>query len=270
MRPVPQSVISDPVAARSVCPPPILTGTTELLEMPRLQPQPIAIRNLHPTQMTVGFREVAERRRRWQLASGTVEAAARDLTVPVVLGPCARSYVLDRHHELCALAAEGVADVQVAVVDDMRRFGWVGFWRTLDQRGWCRPQDAEGQRQNYSYIPTTIDGLTDDPFRSLARALRRADGYAKQKAPFSDFLWADFLRQRISRTLINGDFEMALQEALALARNGGPATLQGTKIDLRPKTLGMPTKFSASGFLDTVSTAAARDHASAEHVGTMT
>ena len=220
--------------------------------------------------MTVGFREVAERRRRWQLASGTVEAAARDLTVPVVLGPCSRSYVLDRHHELCALAAEGVADVQVAVVDDMRRFEWVGFWRTLDQRGWCRPQDAEGQRQDYSYIPTTIDGLTDDPFRSLARALRRADGYAKQKAPFSDFLWADFLRQRISRTLVNDHFEIALREALALARNGGPATnrsLQGTKIDQRAKTQEMPTKSSA---FDPVTAAAARGRTSADHGGTVT
>ena len=270
MRPKSQSTATDPAAARSVCPPARLTGMIESVEMPLPQPQPIAIRDLRPTQMTVGFREVAERRRRWRAAAATVEAAARRLIVPVVLGPCARSYVLDRHHELCALAAEGVADVQVAVVDDMRRFEWVGFWRTLDRRGWCRPQDAEGQRQDYSYIPTTIGGLTDDPFRSLARAVRRAGGYAKEKAPFSDFLWADFLRQRISRTLVNDDFELALRGALTLARNGGPATnraVQGTKIDLRPKTPGMPTK---SSVFDAVSAAAARERTSADHVGTVT
>ena len=143
--------------------------------------QPIAIRDLRPTQMTVGYREVADRRERRRAAGATGEDAFRSLIVPVVLGPGNRSYILDRHHELCVLAAEGVPDVQVAVVEDLRGLEWVGFWRTLDRRGWCRPRDAEGQRQDYSYIPTSIDGLGDDPFCSLARAapcrrLRQAKG----------------------------------------------------------------------------------------------
>lgn len=268
-----QSANSDGVALRSNGTSAKLADAFELTEQPLRNTASIAVRDLHPTQLTVGYREVAERRRRWRVGSTTVESAARSLIVPVVLGPCARSYILDRHHELCALAAEGVADVQVAVIDDLRGSEWVGFWRTLDRRGWCRPRDAEGQRQDYSYIPTTIDGLVDDPFRSLARALRRAGGYTKQSAAFSDFVWADFLRGQVARTLIEDDFEAALRVALALARNGGPTpnpVLQKAKTELQPKAPSLLTKSSALGQLDAVKTDATRKNTSAGSARTVT
>ena len=270
---MPQRASSEALAFRSTYPPPRHADAVEPFETVRRDTHPIAIRELHPARMTVGYREVAERRRLRRAAAAAGDGASPNLIVPVVFGPGGRSYILDRHHELCVRAAEGVADVQVAVVDDLRRLEWVGFWRTLDRRGWCRPQDAEGQRQDYSYIPITIEGLADDPFRSLARALRRAGGYVRKKAPFSDFLWVDFLRGCVPCTLVNDDFEAALREALELVRNGGPVAsvgLQSPKIELRPKTPGLPTNSSAIGLLDAVSSEAARQGTSAENGGAAT
>ena len=183
----------------------------------------VAIRDLRPTQMTVGYREVAEKRRRWRAAHATGEERAfRHRIVPVVLGPSAHPYVLDRHHWLCALAAEGVAEVPVVVVDDLGAFDRAAFWRTLNWRGWCRPCDAEGRRRDHGDIPSLIAERQDDPFRSLASSLRRAGGYAKVHGPFSEFLWADFLRHRIPRKLVVDDFEAALRAALELSRIVGP------------------------------------------------
>jgi hypothetical protein len=54
--------------------------------------------------------------------------------------------------------------------------------------------------------------------RSLASELRRAGGFAKQTMPFSEFLWADFLRRQIDRGLIERNFAMAAEKALKLAR----------------------------------------------------
>ncbi len=113
-----QSVSSDVIALYSTGPSTNLADAMQPFEMPRGKTQPIAIRELQLTQLTVGYREVAERRRRWRVGSTTVDSTARSLIVSVVLGPCARSYILDRYHQLCALAAEGVADVQVSVVED--------------------------------------------------------------------------------------------------------------------------------------------------------
>jgi len=61
--------------------------------------------------------------------------------------------------------------------------------------------------------------LVDDPFRSLAGELRRAGGYAKDTTPFSEFLWADFMRRRMKRKSVEGDFGHALEKALELAKS---------------------------------------------------
>ena len=59
----------------------------------------------------------------------------------------------------------------------------------------------------------------DDPFRSLAGAVRRAGGFAKESTPFVEFLWADFLRRRIKRKDVDKDFARALAAAVKLARS---------------------------------------------------
>jgi hypothetical protein len=72
-----------------------------------------------------------------------------------------------------------------------------------------------------------VTGLVDDPFSSLAGELRRAGGYAKDTAPFSEFLWADLLRRRMKRKLVERDFERALEKALQLAKSKDANYLPG-------------------------------------------
>jgi hypothetical protein len=97
----------------------------------------------------------------------------------------------------------------------------------LDNRGWMHPFDAQGRRQDYGKIPKSLDGLVDDPYRSLAGELRRVGGFAKDTTPFSEFLWADFLRRRIARKAIKEDFAQALECALALAKSRDADYLPG-------------------------------------------
>ncbi len=70
-------------------------------------------------------------------------------------------------------------------------------------------------------------GLVDDPFRSLAGELRRLGGFAKDTTPFSEFLWADFLRRRMKRKAVEADFNGALENALKLAKSGDADYLPG-------------------------------------------
>jgi hypothetical protein len=63
-----------------------------------------------------------------------------------------------------------------------------------------------------------VADLKDDPFRSLAGELRRAGGFAKDTTPFSEFLWADFLRRRLSRKMVEDNFAKAIEKGLALSR----------------------------------------------------
>jgi hypothetical protein len=69
--------------------------------------------------------------------------------------------------------------------------------------------------------------LVDDPFRSLAGELRRAGGFAKDTTPFSEFLWADFLRRRMKRKNVEADFDRAIERALQLAKSTDADYLPG-------------------------------------------
>jgi hypothetical protein len=117
--------------------------------------------------------------------------------------------------------------VLVTVVTDLRKLDKEAFWTVLDHHGWVHPYDVTGRRREYSAIPKTVADLKDDPFRSLAGELRRLGGFAKDTTPFSEFLWADFLRRRMKRASIEKSIEAATKEALVLAKSHDAAYLPG-------------------------------------------
>lgn len=59
---------------------------------------------------------------------------------------------------------------------------------------WAHPYNDKGERCGFSAIPKQLERLKDDPNRSLAAEVRKAGGYAKEAAPYTEFLWADFFR----------------------------------------------------------------------------
>jgi hypothetical protein len=189
---------------------------------------PLRISELRPTQMTVGLREVAEKRREWRERSGGAEDRflGRHM-IPVVMGPRGRPYVIDHHHLVLALHDEGVQDILVDVVADLSSLKRAEFWVFLDNRHWCHPYDVDGDRRPFDDIPRSITDMRDDPYRSLAGALRRAGGYAKESTPFGEFIWADFLRRRVRRKTLDKDFERALTKALVLARASSASYMPG-------------------------------------------
>jgi hypothetical protein len=188
----------------------------------------VAIVDLRPTQITVGMREVLAKRKRWRETAG--KKGGKFLgkhMIPVVLGPKHRYYVVDHHHLARALHDEGVKDVAVTVISNLSGLDGDAFWTVMDNRNWMHPYDADGRRRHYDDIPKSVTGLIDDPFRSLSGELRRAGGFAKDTAPFSEFLWADFLRRRLKRKAVQRDFDHAIEQALALAKSAEANYLPG-------------------------------------------
>jgi hypothetical protein len=188
----------------------------------------IAIDDLRPTQITVGMREVEAMRKTWRAKEGdkAAEFLGRHM-IPVIVGPRDRYYITDHHHLARALHEEGVERVFVTVIANLRRLERASFWFVLDNHNWMHPFDEDGRRRRYQDIPTSVEDLVDDPFRSLAGELRRAGGFAKDTTPFSEFLWADYLRRRMKRKLVEKDFGAALKQALKLARSADADYLPG-------------------------------------------
>jgi hypothetical protein len=193
---------------------------------PKVHPVPIL--KLRPTQMTVGMREVKEKRKRFREQKGKKQSELLGKRmIPVVVGPDLRFYVVDHHHLARALHEEGIEDILVTVIGDLRMVERDAFWGVMDNKRWVYPYDAKGERRHFKDLPKTITELKDDPFRSLAGELRRAGGFAKDTTPFSEFLWADFLRRLLPRKTVEDNFAKAMEKALELAKSENAIYLPG-------------------------------------------
>jgi hypothetical protein len=189
---------------------------------------PIKIADLRPTQITVGMHEVKAKRKRWRETKKkkSQEFLGKHM-IPVILGPKERHYVIDHHHLARALHEEGVKDIAVTVIANLSTLDIDAFWVVMDNRSWMHPFDDKGRRRDYEDIPKSLADLIDDPFRSLAGELRRAGGFAKDTTPFSEFLWADFLRRRMKRKIVEDDFDHAVEKALEFAKSKDAGYLPG-------------------------------------------
>jgi hypothetical protein len=198
---------------------------TTTLRDPFVKPVPIS--QLRPTQLTVGMREVTAKRAHWREQGKKAAEFLGKHMIPVVLGPKDRHYIVDHHHLARALHEEGVENVLITVVANLGRLEPDSFWFVMENRNWMHAYDDKGQRRDYTDIPKSVSGLVDDPFRSLAGELRRAGGYAKDTTLFSEFLWADFLRRRIKRKMVEGNFSQAVEKALEFAKSHDANYLPG-------------------------------------------
>lgn len=186
------------------------------------------LKRLRPTQLTVGYAEVELKARQWaRLGKKKRKIEIERHVFPAVLGPGHDYFIVDHHHLGIALIEEGIEEVSVAVLDDLSWLEPAVFWRTMEYRSWAHPYDSRGNRRGYGDIPQRLTQLEDDPYRSLAGLVRGAGGFAKDQAPFVEFLWADFFRQHVAASTIKKDPRRATREGLRLARSKPARYLPG-------------------------------------------
>ena len=153
---------------------------------------------LRPTQLTVGYAEVAAKRAEWEgLGKRKRKTLLSRHWFPGVLGPKRRCYIVDHHHLGLALLEEGVASVPVMVLRDFSWLPLAEFWRAMEFYHWAHPYDADHRRRDHTAFPRSLAELQNDPYRSLAARVQDAGGYAKDAIPYAEFMWASFLRERL-------------------------------------------------------------------------
>lgn len=178
----------------------------------------VTLSELRPTQITVGFKEVAAKRRSWaKLDPEERTKAMAEEFFPAVRGPGKKYFVLDRHHAALALIQDKAECVQVGVVRDLSALSTGSFWVFLDHYSWMHCYDAKGTRRPLDAVPKRFEDMSNDPYRSLAGELRERGGYSKVDVPFLEFLWANHLRQEIPLPMLKDDWNKALSKALKLA-----------------------------------------------------
>jgi hypothetical protein len=181
----------------------------------------VKLDELRPTQVTIGYDEVAFKRRQW--VERTDEEKRRFIfehRFPAVRGPNSYYYVVDGHHLGRALLEEGVGAVRLSLIENMSHLDEIAFWRVMNRRRLIYPYDAQGRRRDFAEMPKALSELTDDPFRGLAARVRRTGEYEKDSTPFAEFHWAEYFRNYITMAALRTFPERALECAKKLVREG--------------------------------------------------
>lgn len=198
--------------------------------MPMPTIQKAEIHKLHPTQLTVGMIEVADKKKHLlALKPHEQEAFMEAHPIPAVVGPAGRLYITDHHHLGRAAFDAGVASGYFSVEDELDTLSEQQFWEEMEKNKWVHPLDANGIRHLYSFIPKHLEKLVDDVYRSLAGYVRIAGGYEKTPTAFAEFVWADFFRRSIAVEDLEAHFHGAVEKAMILAQSEEAASLPGYK-----------------------------------------
>ena len=132
--------------------------------------------------------------------------------VPVIVGPGQRKYLIDHHHLARALHEVGRQErVRDRSSSDLHKLDVETFWNMMDYHGWTHPFDAKGRRRGLRRSPGDDRGTCKTtPIARWPENCGSIGGYAKDSTPYSEFVWADFLRLRIKPKAVKQDFSAAL------------------------------------------------------------
>lgn len=206
-------------------------------------------RQLHPTQMALGWREVAFKQKMFDAKTAAeVTAYLKDKDVPVVIGPGGVPYMTDGHHTLRALIESKVPDKTAYghILANWSGLDSAVFWPRMQAKNYTYLKDAEGRGpQPPSALPASLLAMQLDAYRGLAWGVMKAGGFDEKKGVFfQEFLWADYFRGKIRwDDRDDAAFAQAVKDAGVIAQAPAAAPLPGYKpAALQPRVVTEPVK----------------------------
>lgn len=161
----------------------------------------VNIGEARPTQSTVGYEEVRRNLPEIRLAAGEGAEAfdrfLRDRPGFVIRGPSGQMYLTDGHHFARALQEFGLREMYIEVKKDWSDKTPGEFWDKMREKQKVYLKKF-GREITTAELPRRIVDLEDDAYRSLAWLLKQRGVYEKTDAPFQEFVYADYLRDKLT------------------------------------------------------------------------
>jgi hypothetical protein len=190
------------------------------------------VRTLRPLQGAIGIEEARDKAKRiatepkkeWQSLAGD--------PIKVIRGPGNSLYITDHHHGAYAWQLAG-HPIALCKIENIPQFSTEAeFWSGLVQDRLARLADENGKPITPAQLPSRLELLPDDPYRTLAWLLRKRHGFCRSEMPqkeFAEFIWADWLRGRpeLSAASVRSSAASVLPTALALARSASAQAMPG-------------------------------------------
>jgi hypothetical protein len=187
---------------------------------------------LRPTQFAVGM--ISVQSKETELASKAaprLRAYQQKHPEPVVKGPGNALFITDHHHLALAMAERGIGTTACQLQADYSGLDPGLFWAKMKEQNWVYLYDENGKGPfSPEDLPKTVAGLKDDPYRSLASAVRDRGAFSKVSVPYAEFEWANYFRSSgISEADIRGNFRKSVKAASAIAMKRDACSLPGYK-----------------------------------------
>jgi hypothetical protein len=178
----------------------------------------VQVLHLRPTQFAVGMREVENKVEKLRsLGHNERHEFLHAHPVPVVLAPDGDQYIIDHHHLVRAAWETGIEGIVTEIRADLAKLRPEQFWEHMKKEGWVYLHDQFGKGPHEpEFLPVDVRGLADDPFRSLAWAVREKKGFDKSPIPFCEFRWSEFFRKHFSAHPMKMGFHNAIDQAIKL------------------------------------------------------
>ncbi len=190
----------------------------------------VPIELLRPTQFCVGYWEIDRRAEKIVHKSPKkLSAYLEEHLAEIVIGPGGLPYLVDGHHIAVTLLKTHLSDtVDAKVRANWRDLDRAEFWEKMKQHGWLYLYDNQGHGPlDPEKLPTKVTQMTDDPYRSLAWAVRKRAGFERSPASYSEFQWANFFRKRVPLGKGEEGFQQAIETALRLSHSAEAKDLPG-------------------------------------------
>lgn len=203
---------------------------------------------LHPTQLSLGWREVVYKRQLLETkSSADLAAYLKDKDTPVVIGPGGVPYLTDGHHTLRALLESNLADKTAYghVLANWSDLAPEAFWARMAEKNYSYLKDAAGKMQPPAALPASLRELQLDPYRGLAWAVMKEGGFHEQKQVFfQEFRWADYFRDKVRWDDADDEaFDDAIKVAMVAAQSPAAATLPGYRVEaVQPRVITEATR----------------------------
>jgi hypothetical protein len=173
----------------------------------------LKVSQLRPTQSAVGKDETNYKIKKMTKRSRLeLKDYLTTRPVPVIIGNGGKFYIIDHHHLTYSLWNMGkdknnkseLSSQDTTVVVEVQA-NWTHltgyfFWKAMNKNHWAFFFNADGGGPiQPDKLPSKIEDLANDPYRSLAWYVRNNFGYFKDpnNAIFAEFKWGVFFRDKV-------------------------------------------------------------------------
>jgi hypothetical protein len=188
-----------------------------------------SILDLRPTQFVLGMKEVEFKLSKIKkMNEAEIKAYCDDNVIPVVIGPNHEMYIIDHHHFARSCWEKNIEHYKIKVLKDLSGLKEKEFWNVMIDKKWVYLNDQIGfGPHSPSDLPPNVAYMANDPYRSLAWALRNEGFIKKHPRPFFEFEWGAFFRLNLGFKINRYNFKKALKAATKLSQSSLAQGLPG-------------------------------------------